>query len=379
MFAITNARLVLQDEILENGTLVMERDRILAIGRTLPVPAGCPVLDAKGRLAGPGFVDLHCHAGGAFFAYQDPTAMAKHHLQGGTTALNCTIYHDIGVQGALDAMEKIRSAMEADAPGNILGVHFEGPFLNPKHGCFLELMRPVDEQEYRTYIEKYGDILRLWTVAPELPGAEAFMDAVREAGIVLAVGHSEASYECVCNAAAHGATVCTHLCDATGVTPNVSTWEGTKEVDFDTACMLQPQMFCEIINDSLGAHVRPAMTRFIVQAIGLDRVVAVTDACTGSDDGSDLNLVDGLLFGSKLKMNQAAGNFKRNTGLNDVEVFRVCSLNPARALHLEKEIGSLEPGKLANLVVVDDDYNVCQVFLKGRLAVDNDGGRDVPV
>ena len=374
MFAVTHARLVLQDKVLEDGTLVMERDRILAIGRDLPLPADCPVLDAAGKLVGPGFVDLHCHAGGAFFAYQDPVEMARHHLRGGTTALNCTIYHDIGVQGALDAMEKIRKAMEADTPGNILGVHFEGPFLNPKYGCFVELMRPVCEKEYRTYIEKYGDILRLWTVAPELPGAGPFMDAVREAGIVLAIGHSEASYDCVCDASARGATVCTHLGDATGTSPSTPAWEGTKEVNFDTACMLQPQMFCEIINDSLGAHMRPPMTRFVVQAIGLDRVVAVTDACTGSEDGSDLNIVDGQLFGSKLKMNQAARNFKRNTGLNDVEVFRVCALNPARALHLERDMGSLQPGKLANLVVVDDDYNVSQVFLKGMLVVDADSG-----
>ena len=108
MRAIVNANVVLPDRVLENGQILMENGRILAIGQELPLLVQCECFDAQGLLAGPGFVDEHCHAGGDCWAYEDPVGMAKHHLLGGTTTLLCTIYHDIGVQGALDAMEKVR-------------------------------------------------------------------------------------------------------------------------------------------------------------------------------------------------------------------------------------------------------------------------------
>lgn len=366
MRAIINAQVVLPDRVLERGQIVMEQGRILAVGQDLPLPEECAVYDAHGLLAGPGFVDQHCHAGGDCWAYDDPVQMARHHLMGGTTTLLCTIYHNIGIQGALDAMAKVRAAMERGAPGNIAGLFFEGPFMNPKHGCFLDMIRPVDEAEYTQYLRQYRDIIKLWMVAPELPGAQKFMDAVRQAGIPLAIGHSEASVACVADAASRGAAVCTHICDATGTSIEPTRWGGTQEVSFDVACMLQPGMFCEIINDSQGIHVRHDMIRFIIQAVGVDRVIGVTDACTGALDDSDVNIVGGDLYGSKLRMNQAARNFRRKVGLSAPEVFRVCALNSARALHMEKEVGSLEPGKLANAVLLDPDYNVRQVFLKGE-------------
>lgn len=371
MNLITHARVVLNDRILEDGCILMEWEKIIAVGKDIPVPADCEVYDAKGMLAGPGFVDLHCHAGGDCFAYEDPVRMAEHHLRGGTTSLNCTIYHDIGIEGALSAMAKVKQARNAGTPGNILGLHFEGPFLNPKYGCYLDLMRPVNPAEYRRYLDAYGDVITLWTVAPELRGAQTFMDEVHAAGIPIALGHSEASYACVADAVMRGATVCTHWGDATGTSIDPPRYEGTQEVSFDIACLLQQELFCEIINDSLGAHVRPEMGRFVVQAIGIDRVVGVTDACTGGDDGTDLNLVGGELYGSKLRMNQAALNFKKNTNLSDCEAFRVCSLNPARAMHIDGEVGSLAPGKTANIVILDDAYAVHRVYLKGKAVVDS--------
>ncbi len=369
MNAIINARVVLPDRVLEHGQIFMEQGRIFAVGEGLPVPEDCVCYDAKGKLAGPGFVDEHCHAGGEWNAYEDPVRMARHHLEGGTTTVLCTIYHNIGVQGAFDAMAKIKAAMEAGTPGNIAGVHFEGPFMNPNQGCYRDLIRPVSREEYMGYLKEYKDLLKLWMVAPELEGAGEFMDTVRAAGIHLAIGHSEASPECVADAVRRGATICTHICDATGTSIVPSRWEGTLEVPFDVACMLHDELFCEIINDAQGIHVRHDMVKFIIKAVGIDRVIAVTDACSGSTDDTDVNIVDGDLFGSKLRMNQAARNFRRNIGITEPEVFRVAALNPARALCMDHEVGSLEPGKQANVVILDDDYNVCRVYLRGEAAV----------
>lgn len=347
----------------------MEKGRILAIGQDLPLPEHCEYFDAQGLLAGPGFVDEHCHAGGDCWAYEDPVGMAKHHLLGGTTTLLCTIYHDIGVQGALDAMEKVRAAMRQNAPGNIAGLFFEGPFLNPKYGCALDKIRRVDPAEYTRYLREYRDILKLWMVAPELDGAKAFMDAVTAVGIPLVIGHSEADVACVADAVQRGARIAVHLCDATGTAISPSRWEGTLEVSFDVACMLQKELFCEIINDENGIHVRHDMIRFIIQAVGLDRVIAVTDACTGAKDDTDVNIVDGDLFGSKLCMNQAARNFRNKIGLTEPEVFRVCALNAARALGMDKDVGSLAAGKQANIVLLDPAYQVREVFLRAEHVV----------
>lgn len=373
MKAIVNAKVVLPDRLVEDGVILMEGDRIQAVGsaKDIPLPADCEKIDAKGQVAGPGFVDIHCHAGGAYWAYDDPVKMAQHHLEGGTTSLDCTIFHDIGIEGAHDAMRKIRAAYEANTPGNIMGIHFEGPFLNRKYGASAKTARPVDRDEYMKYIELAGDLMRLWTFAPELPGTDQFIEDVQKVGIPMAMGHTEASPERVFECAAKGVSVCTHLTNATGCSIYPTRYGGTREVPFDEAIMLCDNVFCEIIHDARGVHVRPTMIKLILKTIGIDRMVAVTDACTGALDDDDINIVNGELYGSKLRMYQVARNFKNNLGMNEVDIFKICSRNPSRAVKMDGEVGTLEVGKKANVVIVDPDYSICKVILNGNVAVDN--------
>lgn len=370
MKAIVNASVVLEDSILHHGAIVIEQGRILAVGPmdTLPLP-DCPRIDAEGLFVGPGFVDIHCHAGGAHWAHDDPSAMAQFHLEGGTTSLNCTIYHDIGEEGASRAFKKIRAAMAQGNPGNIMGVHFEGPFFNPKYGARAKTIRPVDRREYLRHLAEAGDILRMWTVAPEIEDARAFILDVRAAGIPVALGHSEASYEDVRWAVEHGASICTHIMDATGSSISPTRWAGTRECSFDDAILLCDNVYVEIINDSGGIHVRPELVRLILKTVGVDYVVAVTDSCTGSLDESDVNMENGELCGSKMRMCQAARNFKHNAQLCMTDVFKVCARNPARAM-LQDDIGVIEPGRQANFVIVDEEYNIRKVLLHGDVRVD---------
>ena len=315
-------------------------------------------------------MDLHCHAGGDVYFYEDPEAAAAHHLAGGTTSVNATIYHDIGRQGALDAMERIRALKAAGKLPNVMGIHFEGPFLSPKYGATKETSRPVDPAEYRTIIERYGALMNQWTVAPELDNAFAFIKEAAAAGIAVSIGHTEASPEQIQHAVDLGARVCTHTTNASGTAISPTRYDGTIEVSAAMACVLHDELFLEVINDRDGLHVRHDTVRLLIQAAGLDRICGVTDACIGPADDSDVNLVPGVgLSGSRLRMNNAARNFRDNTGLNMCEVFRVCSLNPARAMRRDYEIGSLEPGKRADIVLVDRDYNVQGVILQGRKAV----------
>ncbi len=376
MKAIINAHIVLEDRILEDGILLIDEDHIHAIGTKaeLKIPENCEMIDGKGFYVGPGFVDIHCHAGGDCWCHENPEKVARFHLEGGSTSMNCTIYHDIGEDGAILAMRKIRKAMEEKRPGNIMGVHFEGPFFNPKYGARAKTIRPVDKREYQRHLDEAADILRMWTVAPELEGAREFITDVHAAGIPIAIGHSEASPEDVFWAVDHGVTICTHLMDATGTSISPSRWAGTRECGFDEAVMLCDNVYCEIINDSQGIHVRPEMVRLVIKTISIDFVVAVTDSCTGSVDDLDVNLENGELCGSKMRMYQAARNFKHNARLGMVDVFKVCSRNPARAVHVDDTVGTIEVGKKANFVMVDDEYNIHKVILEGNTVVNNEEG-----
>ena len=373
MKAIVNANVVLDDSIQEDCVILIENGVIKQLDKSwlVNLPVNCEKIDAQGLFVGPGFVDIHCHAGGDVWAYEDPEKMARFQLAGGTTSLNCTIFHDIGEEGAIDTMRKIRKTMKSNVPGNIVGVHFEGPFMNPKYGANKHSIRPVDKREYQRYLVEFADIITMWTIAPEIDGAREFITDVHAAGIPLAIGHSEASPEDVFWAVDNGVSICTHIMDATGCSISPTRWKGTRECGFDEAVMLCGNVYCEVINDSEGIHVRPEMIRLIIKTVGLDYVVAVTDACTGSLDDSDVNLINGILYGSKLRMFLAARNFKNNAFLDMVDVFKVCSRNPARAIHIDDKAGTIEPGKKADFVVVDDDYNISKVILAGEVKVEN--------
>ncbi len=372
MIALKNVNAVLQRRIVTNAVIAIDGDHIAGIyaGEDVPpMDAFSEVIDGHGAFAGPGFVDLHCHAGGDYYFYENPEAAAAHHLAGGTTSMNCTIYHDIGRQGALDAMERVKQLKADGKLANVMGIHFEGPFLSPKYGAHSYGARPVDPDEYREVIRRFGALMSLWTVSPELDNAFAFIREALAAGITVAVGHTEASPEQINHAVDLGARVCTHLTNATGTAISPTRYGGTLEVSVNMACMLRDEVFVEIINDQNGLHVRPDTIRFVIKAVGLDRVCGVTDACTGVKDDTDVNLEPEGLMGSKLTMNRAARNFRDNAGLDMCEVFRVCSLNPARALRRDNVIGSLEPGKRADIVLIDGNYNVQGVFLNGNKAL----------
>lgn len=178
------------------------------------------------------------------------------------------------------------------------------------------------------------------------------------------MGHSEAGVSDVNAAVDLGARVCTHLMDATGTAISPPRYGGTRECGFDEAVMLRDEVICEVIADQRGAHVRHDMIKFILQAVGIDRVAAITDCCAETEGDDDINLVNGELSGSKLTMRMAAKNMQAATGLPMPALFRLCATNPARAIR-QHDIGSIAKGKRANLVLVDNDFQLHGVFLNG--------------
>ena len=363
---IQNARIVLRERILPNGAIRIEDGNIADIYETSPPKTeDIEKIDAGGALVAPGFVDIHAHAGGRFWAYENPVEAARYHLNSGTTSMVLTLYHDIGHEGILEGARRIRRAMENGTPGNIAGIHMEGPYLSKKYGASAKTARIPDAKEYSQYISEFGDLIKQWTFSPEVEGTDAFIEAARAAGIRLAIGHSAAAPERVFEVAEKGVCICTHLANATASSIMPPRYPGTQEVSFDQAVMMCDDIMCEVINDRLGVHVRPLMTKYIVKTIGIDRVMAISDACAADDDDeNDINIVNGEIYGSKLTMQGAARNFMKNTGLSLAETFRVCAANPAKAVGLADR-GEIDLGKRADILILDDDLSIKAVFLGG--------------
>lgn len=348
--------LVLPDRIVPDGALVV-RDGVIAFaGRAKDAPdlTGAEYVDG---LIAPGFIDIHCHAGSECRCHIDPSIVAKDHLEHGTTGMCLTMYRDIPHDTMLSVCRLVKDIMPTQT--NILGVHLEGPYLNPKYGAGVGTDVSIIKDEY----EELADtgVIRQWTCAPELDGTEQFIRDITARGIIAAIGHSEADGEDVRRAEAAGASVVTHLFDATGKKHEPPTFAGTIETSFNVAVLIRDNFMYEIICDKDGVHVRPELVRLAIKTVGVDRIVGITDCCGGADDGSDINVEGTDLMGSKMTMDKVACNFYA-LGLSIPEVFRVCSLNGAKALHLDDKIGSLEAGKNADVLILDRDLTLKKVL-----------------
>lgn len=377
---IRNAKLVLETGIIWDGVLQTEGDRIAAYGdRTeIEIPEGAEVVDARGLYVGPGFVDIHVHGGGGAVFTGDTEAAVRHFLKAGETTVLPTLYYDLSKEGFLQAIEKIRSVKETSETGGAIGgIYMEGPYMNPKYGAMSDENKwrgKIREEDYRELVDAAGDLARVWAVAPEREGIESFLKYAKSVnpGVMFSVGHSEANPTQIRRLKKYGIGLQTHCMDATG---RLTTWEGTRGCGPDEYCMADSDMYAEVICDSLGVHVNPELLKMIVSIKGIDRIVLITDSFVsdkqppkGLEHVTDLVFdSNGGLNGSKLTMNVACRNMMTHTNCGIAQAFLMASRNPARAAGLDHEIGTIEAGKKANLVFVDDMFQVDTVILGGRI------------
>jgi N-acetylglucosamine-6-phosphate deacetylase len=342
-------------------------------------PTGAPEVDAGGCWVFPGFVDLHVHGGnGANFALGSAEAhrtAAAFHARHGTTALLATTMA-APLEQLRAVLEVTEKEMRAPSPGcaRIVGCHLEGPYLSPERAGAqpLEHLRPATLSEPDGLLEAAVGIAKLVTLAPELDGGTDLVQAVVARGMVAALGHSNASFDQAIAAFAAGARHVTHLCN--GMRPLHH-----REPGLVGAALERDDVNCEVIAD--GHHLHPATLRMI-QASAAGRLVLVTDAtpAAGLPDG-DYSLGDrsirkrgervelaggSVLAGSALTMDRALRNAMEVLKLDPWEAAEMVSALPARVVGMDAEIGSLEVGKAADLVVLDSDYQVIAAMVAGR-------------
>lgn len=380
MIAIVNGKLVFPERIIE-GNLLIEGDRIAAAGK-IDVPAGAQIIDAGGLYVGPGLIDQHTHGyqdiRDAVSVNTDPARAAYRHLQHGTTSyIPSTDYAD-SLEVHLGMIEKCRDAMDNDPDTSIVGIHLEGPFINKGYGSATDnTMDYSDEACEKIFAAAQGYVLQC-TYAPEMPSAKRVEERMRRYGIRPSIGHTCAGPEDVERAVACGARVLTHTFDATGnylgIEESARRTQHPQECVADI-CLSIPGMYYELICDQNCYHVTKTNMNLALRAAGEDHIVLISDAFVEPSDGmgknadpeSDVNYdFRGTLSGSRLNLARAARNFIRNTGVDIRTAFKCASTNPSKAMGIDHMAGSIEPGKLANIIFVDEDFFVKKIIFRGR-------------
>jgi N-acetylglucosamine-6-phosphate deacetylase len=337
-------------------------------------------IDLPDYVVVPGFVDMHVHGGGGT-SYTDGNpsdiaAAAAFHLRHGTT----TTLASLVTAGPTELIAGVRALAEATRLGTVAGIHLEGPWLS-RARCGAhdpERMRDPDPAEIDAVLTAGGGAIRMVTLAPELPGSDAAIQRFLDAGVVVAVGHTDATYEQTKRAIDMGATVGTHLFNAMPPLHH-------REPGPVPALLADPRVTVELIAD--GVHVHPAVVRVVIEAAGPDRVAAVTDAiaAAGCADGAfrlgavPIEVVSGVarvhgtstIAGGTATMDRLfrllAGLGLDGDALLSAAV-QLTSATPARTLRLDR-VGDLRPGYHANLVVLDCDLQVTAVMVHGSWRV----------
>ena len=372
--ALTGARIFDGTHMLEGRAVVIENGRIIAVPQERDLGAGIKRRALTGLLA-PGFIDVQVNGGGGIMFndmrnVEGLKIMAAAHRKYGTTGLLPTFITDTRERVA-EAVEAMRAALFMRVPG-VLGIHIEGPFINPaRKGVHqADFMRPMEEADF-DILTSLKEGRTLVTLAPECNSME-LIARLAAAGVLICAGHTASDYDTVMEACRNGLRGFTHLYNA--MPPLAGREPGPVGAALDNR-----DTWCGIIVD--GHHVSDAALRLAVAAKGTERMMLVTDAMavTGTDmrtfelhgrtiyrrEGK-LATEDGTLAGSDLDMASAIRNSVERLGLGLPDVLRMASLVPATFLRLDHELGRIAPGYRANLVLLDEGLHVQDTWIDGE-------------
>ena len=377
---IRNGRILTPEAELRGQELVVADGRIAAL--RYPGEDGGEILDAQGLWLAPGLIDLHVHGAlgcDVMDATQTAlTTMARYFAQHGVTSWLPTTM-SASREAIVAVLDAVAACPQPPDGAQHLGVHVEGPYLNSawRGAQALAALRLPDPQEYGAWLR--SGVVRLITLAPELPGADRLIDAGRRHGIEFAVGHSGADYETVLAAAELGLRQATHTFN--GMAGLHHRAPGTLGAVLD-----DDRILAQLIGD--GLHVHPAMIRLLLRAKGTERVILISDAmrATGLGDG-DFELggqavtvrggaartLDGALAGSTMTLDEILRRVMRHAGLSLAQALPMASAVPAAALGLAGRKGSLQPGTDADLILLDDEAQVRLTMVAGRVVYDARG------
>ncbi|HEY1574950.1 MAG TPA: N-acetylglucosamine-6-phosphate deacetylase [Pseudonocardiaceae bacterium] len=373
--ALRGGRIVTSTGVLDDGWLTVRDEVIEQVGQGgHQVERDAPVVDLAGAWVLPGFVDMHCHGGGgASYTERDPerlAAAAAAHRRHGTTTTVASLVSDT----IPELVEQIAALRDLVRDGLFAGIHLEGPFISAvrcgAHDPAM-LMAPDRDSVERLLAAGQGTI-RMVTLAPELDGG---LDAIRrftDAGVIVGIGHTDATLAQVQPAVDAGATVATHLFN--GMRPLHHREPGPIGALLDDE-RVTVELICDLV------HLHPVVVRMAARHAGPGRTVLVTDAMAAAGVGDGVYQVGGLrvtvrdgvptldgggaLAASSLTLDAAVRNFVQACGMTMVEAAAAVSGQPAALLGRQGSIGSVAAGAQADLVVLDDGLHVTGVMDRG--------------
>jgi N-acetylglucosamine-6-phosphate deacetylase len=366
--------------VLRNGQLqagqavVIEAGRIAAVLAEADAPKDAPRVDLHGGTLVPGFIDTQVNGGGGVFFNDDPCVetirrIGAAHRKFGTTGFLPTLISD-DLNKVRRAIDAVAAAVKEGVPG-VLGIHIEGPFLSPaRKGVHDEAKFRIIDEEAFALLTALKTAKTLVTLAPEMTTPE-MIARLAKAGVIVAAGHTNASYDVMNTALAHGVTGFTHLFNA--MSPLMG-----REPGVVGAALYDTESYCGIIVD--GRHVHPDVLKLALRCKPHDRFMLVTDAWSnvGTDlttfqlQGATITIKDGVcvdergvLAGSAMDMSRALRNAMDYLGVDLHAAVSMASRAPASFLGLDKRHGDIAKGLRADLVATSDDLIVTETWIGG--------------
>jgi N-acetylglucosamine-6-phosphate deacetylase len=368
-------------EIADAGILV--RDGVIeAVGprSSMALPTGAQEISATGKTAIPGFVDVHIHGAGGHDVMEGSAeamlAVTQTVARHGTTSFVATTV-TAGTDETIRSVEGIAKYIaeqheNEDPRAEVLGIHFEGPFISAtRRGVHPASHLTLPSAELlEKFLHAAAGNAQILTIAPELLGAMPCIDAARKAGMVVSLGHTDATYEQARAGIAHGARHATHVYNAMRPFSH-------RDTGVIGAVLTSPEVSAELIAD--GVHVEEAAMRLLLQAKGAGGVVLISDgiSATGMPDGKYMlgglevtvsggvcRNSEGRLAGSTLTLDRALRNIVA-LGAPLADAVRMLTLNPASLLGIEFKKGALRTGADADLLLLDESLHVTNVWARG--------------
>ena len=377
---IINGRIITPDAVLTDSSLVIHNGKIAAIESAANAALDETMLNAHGQWIAPGLIDVHVH-GGDGFDTMDATPEALHRMARFFARHGVTSYFPTTMSAPAlaikNAIANVAATPQPTDGAQHIGVHVEGPYLSRDYPGAqpVNVLREADSVEYQFWLE--SGVVKLITIAPELPGANPLIAAGTAQGIEFAIGHSGASYEQVVAAADNGVRQATHTFNGMlGLHHrNPGTLGGVLTDD---------RIYAQIIAD--GIHVHQAMVKLLVRAIGIHRAILITDSmrAAGLADGDyDLGeqpvtvrdgvarIANGSLAGSTATLDAVLRNVMNFTGLSLPEAIPMATSVPAEAMHLTGRKGAIIPGADADLIFLNDTYQICKTIIAGNVVYES--------
>lgn len=375
-----------------NMVVSVENGKITDIRAMTDEVPGPNDIDARKHTVIPGLIDIHNHGTIGENFGTDCTEKARTFLASkGTTALLVTTFPFGQREEFLAGVKQLRRRIAEQKPeqgSQVLGIHCEGPFLEPTLGAQMpELCWPINRKNMEALFEAAGEDLRILALSPELDGAEELIEQAVSRGIIAAAAHSRAGAEDMERAYRAGLSHTTHIFNATDRPEPVAGF-GTLGVGPDEFSLTCDGMTAEVMVDRQGYHVSPYWLSILFRCKSKDKIALISDSTSiagrkagsypqpgGSTlvlrEGEDVGWVESEtkngLAGSVMTMHDALLNLMRHMQMPIEEAIECASLTPAKILGLEQNKGSIEPGKDADIVVLDEQLNVAVTMIAGEI------------